>query len=248
VNQSPEARLLTRYAVTIVFAALAFVIGPRAFAEGIYGFVLLGAAVIGTRLVYATPPRFALRNASPRLRAVWYVLLIEVIAAATAFVLAFDKRGSFAGSLVALAVVVALEIVATRTQHAEFVRAGVIIEPAPEASSADLEPFTGEADGPANQALKNALSDVLAEVPTVVRAYLVLSAHQDGSDRRVLALRFAYPWIDEDGIRAAHHVFQDMAPAGDTLTVIGLDDRLEARVRAVASAFYERTSQTPAAD
>lgn len=248
MNQSPEAQLLTRYAVAIVFGLLAFVIGPRAFAEGVYGFVLLGAAVMGTRIVYATPLRFSLRKVTPRLEVVWYLLLVEVVAAAIAFVLAFDKGGSFAGAIVALAVVIVLEIVATRLQYAEYVRTGIVVEPMREASVEDLPPLTGAADGPANQALKSALSDAYADVPTVVRAYLVTSEEADGSDRRFLALRFAYPWIDEDAVSAAHHVFQDMSPAGETLTVIGLDDRSEARVRAVASAFYEWANRTPATE
>jgi hypothetical protein len=63
VNQSPEARLLTRYAMTVVLGVLALV----------------------TRIVYAAPERFANGNATPRLRAVWYVFLAEVVVAATAF-------------------------------------------------------------------------------------------------------------------------------------------------------------------
>ncbi len=103
MNQSPEARLLTRYGVTVVLAVLALVIGPRAFGHGVFGYVLLAAAVMVTRIVYVTPPRFADRNATPRLRVVWYIFLAEVIVAATAFVLAFDRHGSLTGSIAAVA-------------------------------------------------------------------------------------------------------------------------------------------------
>ncbi len=105
--------------------------------------------------------------------------------------------------------------------------------------------LTGEAVGPANQALKNALSDMYAHVPTVVRAYLVMSASDDGSAQLMLAIRFAYPWLDEDAIRAAQQVVAHMAPAGESVTIIGLDDTSEARARLVASPFYERTRQKP---
>jgi SseB protein C-terminal domain len=161
--------------------------------------------------------------------------------AALAYVLAFHRHGSFAGAIAALAVMILLELVATRVQHAEYVRIGVILQAAPGGSSDDdLAPFTGEAVGAENDALKGALADVYAHVPTVVRAYLVMRAAGDGSAQRLLALRYAYPWGDEDAVRVAFHVFQRAAPAGDTMNVIGLDDRSEARVRAIANPFYDR--------
>ncbi len=116
----------------------------------------------------------------------------------------------------------------------------------PGASPDDFTEFTGEAGGPANDALKDALTKFYANVPTVVRAYLMLSAAADGTDQRVLAVRFAYPWMDEDAVRAALRVFAQTAPAGESMTVIALDDRSEARARMVASPFYERPGQTPA--
>lgn len=207
--------------------------------------MLLAAAAIVTRIVYATPLRFAHRNATPRLRLVWYVFLAEVVVAAIAYVLAFDRHGSFAGASAALGVMIVLEVVATRMQHAEYVRTGVILQAAPGTGGDDLAPFTGEAVGPLNDALKNALADVYAHVPTVVRAYLVMRASGDGSAQRILALRYAYPWVDENAVRVAFQVFQAMAAAGDTMDVIGLDERSEARARAVADPFYERAPQTP---
>lgn len=242
MNRSPEAQLLTRYALTIVLGILAVVIGPRAFARGLFAWVLVAAAAITTRIVYATPQRFELRNETPLLRAVWYVFLVEVVLAAVAFTLTFHRRGSFAGAIVTLAVLAVLEIVASRIEHAEHVATGEVLEGIPGASADDFSAFTGEAGGPANRALQDALADVYERFPTVVRAYLVMSASGDGSEQRVLAVRFAYPWLDEDAVRAALHVFQNSASAGDTMTVIGLDDRSEARARAVASPFYERAT------
>ena len=244
MNQSPEARLLTRYAMTIALGIVALIIGPRAFGHGFFfTAVLLAAAAIVTRIVYATPLRFAHRNATPRLRAVWYVFLAEVVLAALAYALAFHRHGSFAGSVAALAAMAALELAATRLQHAEYVRIGVILQPAPGASSDDdLAPFTGEAVGAENDALKNALADVYAHVPTAVRAYLLMRSAADGSAQRVLALRYAYPWVDEDAVRVAFHIFQRMAAPGETMNVIALDDRSEARARAVANPFYERAN------
>jgi hypothetical protein len=236
--------LLTRYAMMVALGLLALVIGPRAFAGGVFGFVLLAAAALVTRIVYAAPERFANRNATPRLRVVWYVFLAEVVVAATAFALAFDRHGSFAASVAAVVVVIALDVAAARMQHAEDVRTGAVIELTRRSGPDDHAAFTGDAGGPANDALKAALSDVYAHIPTVVRAYLVVSAREDGSDQRILGLRFAYPWIDEDAMRAAHAVFAHMGPPGDSMTVIDLDDRSEARARLVAAPFYERPVPT----
>ncbi len=247
MNQSPEARLLTRYALTIVLGTVALVIGPRAFAKGVFVWVLVGAAAITTRIVFATPQRFEDRNETPRLRAVWYMFLAEVVLAAVAFALTFDRHGSFAAAIAALAAMAVLEIVASRVQHAEHVRTGEILQGIPGVTADDFSAFTGEAGGPANRALQNALADLYARVPTVVRAYLVMSASTGGTDERVLAVRFAYPWMDEDAVRAALSVFQNMAPDGDTMTVMCLDDKSEARARAVASPFYERRAKTPPA-
>ena len=242
MNRSPEAQLLTRYALTLVLGILAVVIGPRAFSKGLFVWVLVAAAAITTRIVYTTPQRFELRNETPLLRAVWYVFVVEVVLAAVAFTLTFDRHGSFAGAIATLAVLAVLEIVASRIEHAEYVRTGEVIEGIPGASADDFSAFTGEAGGPANRALQDALADLYARVPTVVRAYLVMSASADGSEQRVLAVRFAYPWLDEDAVRAALRVFQNLAPEGDTMIVTGLDDRSEARARAVASPFYERAT------
>jgi len=243
VNSSPEARAFTRYAVMAVLAVIALFIGSRSYAGVVFGWILAGASLIGTRIVYAAPLRFTHRNATRRLRNVWYLFVAEIVAAATAFTLVFDQRGSPAAAIAALGVVILLEVVATTIQRAEYVRLNVIVAPIRQAVPDDVLAFSGEAGGPANQAFKSALADVFPRVPTVVRAYLVTSA-DEAVGGRVLALRFAYPWVDEDGVRAGRNVFRRMFPSGERLEVIGLDERSEVRLREIASAFYERPRRT----
>jgi hypothetical protein len=104
MNASPEGRTLTRYAVTAVLGIIALIIGTRAYVGVVFGWIVVGAGALGTRVVYAAPLRFAHRNATLRLTVVWYLFLAEIIAGATAFAPVFDRRGSPAVAIAALVV------------------------------------------------------------------------------------------------------------------------------------------------
>lgn len=240
---SPEGRLLTRYAVTVVLAVIALLIATRTFPSGVLGWIVIGAGIIGTRVVYAAPLRFAHRQATPRLTLVWYLFLVEIIVGAIAFTLVFDRRGSAVVAIGALALAIVFEIVATTIQHAEYERLGLLLATVPPAPPPDdLPALAGEADGPANQAMKNALAEVFERIPTIVRAYLVKAA----DDRLVLALRFAYPWADEDAVRSSRILCRRMFPAEERLAVVALNGRTEARVRSIAPSFYARAERSAA--
>jgi len=212
MNASPEGRTLTRYAVTAVLGIIALIIGTRAYVGVVFGWIVVGAGALGTRVVYAAPLRFAHRNATLRLTVVWYLFLAEIIAGATAFAPVFDRRGSPAVAIAALVVAFVLEGTATALQRTEYVRLNVIVPPIATAGPDEIVAFSGEALGPANEAFKSALGDVLPRIATVVRAYLVNGTGEGGTARRVLALRFAFPWVDVDAVAASRIVYGRMFP------------------------------------
>jgi hypothetical protein len=88
----------------------------------------------------------------------------------------------------------------------------VIVPPIATAGPDEIVAFSGEALGPANEAFKGALGDVLPRIATVVRAYLVNGTGEGGTARRVLALRFAFPWVDVDAVAASRIVYGRMFP------------------------------------
>lgn len=113
----------------------------------------------------------------------------------------------------------------------------LLVAPVPQEPPDDLPAIAVEADGPANQAMKDSLAEVFERIPTVIRAYLVKSA----DDQLLLALRFAYPWADEDVVRSSRILCRRMFPAEEQLTVVALNERTEDRVRSIAPSFYART-------
>jgi hypothetical protein len=236
---SPEALLFRRYGVMAVLAMIALVIGSRSFPSVVFGWIVAGASAIGTRIVVTAPGRFALRNATVRLRRVFYLFIAEIVALGVAFTLIFDQRGSPAIAIAALVVVIVLEVLATRTQIAEYRRLHVIIDPIAHPSPDEVSGFAPDAGGPSSRAFQSALADAFVQIPTVVRAYLVIS----DTGRRTLSLRFAYPWVDESAVRAARIVARQMF-GNDPLDLIELDARSETRLRTVTMPFYERAQRT----
>jgi hypothetical protein len=78
----------------------------------------------------------------------------------------------------------------------------------------------------------------------VVRAYLATARSDDGRERRVLAVRFAFAWVDDDAVIAAEQLFRYMVGPGESLEIYPLDDRSERRLRTVAQPFYERAARS----
>jgi hypothetical protein len=239
VTLSPESRLLLRYGLTAVLAVIGVVIAPHAYSSGRLYSVMIVAVIVTTRVVVVAPHRFAFRNLSRGWRRIWYLLIVQIVLLAVAFTLALSSRGSVPVAWAALALAVGIEIFVSRRTAAEHVRAGTLVPWAPYPPS-DAEQLTAEPPGPAARALQAALADVYADVPTVVRAYFATAPSNDGRERRVLALRFAFPWVDDDAIVATVQLFGYMIGSRERLEIFPLDDRSERSLRAITEPFYER--------
>ncbi len=223
-----------------LFAVVAMMIGRGALPFGAFVYVLLLTAMFVTRMLYVLPERTEQRNATRGLRVVWYLSCAELISAGVGFALAVDKHGSIPGGAAAFACALVLEVVASRMQRAEYLRLNVIIPFVRGERVEEAQTFVAEAAGPSNEALKRALAAGYSHIPTVVRAYLVTSRRANGGDFRVVAIRYAFPWVDEDAVRLSLFAFNALPPDGEGLTVVGLNEPLERRVRTVALPFYSR--------
>ena len=232
-----------RYGLTAAVAVIGVVIAPRAFENGRLYSVMLVAMIVSTRVIVVAPRRFEMRNATLGWRWLWYLLLGQIALLAIAFALALSPRGSVPGAWAALAVAAGIEIFALRREPGEHVRAGTLVPWLRYIPSNETEELASERPAPATNAFKSALADVYAEIPTVVRAYLATARSDDGRDRRVLGLRFAFAWVDDDAVIAAEQLFRYMVGPGESLEIYPLDDRSERRVRTVAQPFYERAAR-----
>ncbi len=240
--KSPEGRIMIQYVLMGVLWLIGSAIAPHAAASGHLGIVVWIGTLVSARIVLVAPHRFAFRRSTRGLSTAWYLFVGEIVLLAIAFVLALDDRGSVAGAWTALAVAIGLEIFVSKMELGAHRRIGTIVpELRCEALDGDWE-VTGESWGGANDTFKRALAQTFPRVATVLRAYLVTATYR-GERRRVLALRFAFWWSDDDAIRIVHALFGRCFPAGEQLQVIMLDTAGEGTVRAVAAAFYERAQR-----
>jgi len=230
-----------RYGLTAVIAVIGVVIAPHAFGNGRLYAVMLVATAVSTRVIAVAPRRFEMRNATVGWRRLWYLLLGQIALLAIAFALALNSHGSVPGAWAALAVAAGVEIFASRREPWEHVRAGTLVPWLQYIPSDETEELGAERPAPATNAFKSALADVFAEIPTVVRAYVATAPSNDGRERRVLALRFTFAWVDDDAIVVAQQLFRQMVGAREILEIYPLDDRSERRLRTVAQPFYERS-------
>ncbi len=231
--------MIIRYVVTVVLWMVGKTIAPHAAATGALWLVVWISTAVSARIILVAPYRFGFRNSTKGLQLTWYLFIGEIVLLAAAFVLALDDRGSVFAAWTMLAAAIGLEAFLTKLELNQHRRIGTIV-PSLRSEPLDHEwQVTGESWGGVNDEFKRALAIAFPHVATVLRAYLVIATHT-GERHRLLAIRFAFLWSDDDAIAIAQRVFGALFPSGERLRIIMLDDAGEARVRAVAAPFYDR--------
>jgi hypothetical protein len=236
VGSTYDRRVLVRYGILVFLIVVATRIAPGRFGDPRLVVVVSLCSFGGLVVVSAAPRRFAYRRATPALQLVWWVFVAEVVALSSAFVLGVNPNGSVGAAAIAGITALALEIWLRRRETAAHLAFGSLVRVRrPERPDA----FVELAAGPLDRAYTAALTDAYEQVPTVVRAYLVTGRYGP-DERRVLALRYAYPWPDEDALVISQQIFRHMFGAGPLVDVVTLDDAVEHAVHAIAAPFYVR--------
>jgi len=251
-NGSPEGKILLRNMFWIVLFVCGSIIAPHAVTDGRLNVVLCVGMLASARVIGLAPRRFTYASATTRLRLVWYTFIGEIVVLAVAFVFALNDAGDprIAWSLLILALV--LEIANSTAEGREHRR---VLRPIPRLKAHSLGNDWDFAMLPATaaDALYQAVAaQAFARVATVKRAYLARqSSSPQDAPTRVVALRFAFPWSDEDALALALDVFQKLGARGTyargaQLIVVMLDDASERQIRTITEPFYDRDTNLQA--